>query len=335
MKSSKKSLIRDESGAVAVLISFLMILLLGCAALAVDLGHLYSVRQELRNAAEAGALAGSRALVPFINLAAPVPYWSNGEAVARQTVQGNKGDGALLTDCQVEMGFYNLSTKVLQSTAINPTNLDVAAVRVTVRKTAGQNGGPVPLAFAKVLGFNLADVSGQAMAMISGPSSIPAHGGMFPIAVAEALVQAHWDDNPAYRFKIGSDYHYDAEQAGQWTTFLVDENNVPYVRELMANGNPDRVNVGDHIWIEPGTKDTLFANAADYIGKTVILPVVHTDFDTHAWTPVLAFVPFYIEEATGGSGKYIAGHFVRDYIDNDARPGGVMYGDFAPPKLVQ
>ena len=39
-----------------------MLVFLGIAALAIDLSHLYVVRNELQNAADAGALAGARFL---------------------------------------------------------------------------------------------------------------------------------------------------------------------------------------------------------------------------------------------------------------------------------
>jgi hypothetical protein len=42
-----------------------MVVLIGCAALAIDLTHLYVARNELQNAADAGALAGARFL--FVN----------------------------------------------------------------------------------------------------------------------------------------------------------------------------------------------------------------------------------------------------------------------------
>jgi Flp pilus assembly protein TadG len=334
MRNRSRSFTSDDSGAVLVLGAILMVVFLGCAALAIDIGHLMVVKNELQNAADAGSHDGARALVPYINLAAPVPYWSNGQTVAEQSVKRNKSDGVLLTDCQVEVGYWNLTNGVLQPTNINPTNLDAPAVRVTVSRVAGQNSGAVLPFLGQVLGINFMNVSAHATSVISGSSAVNAHG-LFPLAVAQQLVIDHWDDCPAYKFRIGSDYHYEETEAGQWTTFLVDENNVPYVRKLMENGSPDKICIGDKIWIEPGTKDTLWAQCQDFVGKTVTLPVVKTDFSTHAYTPVLGFVPFYIEEAQGGSGKFIRGHFVRDHIDRDGAPGGPSYGNFSPPRVVQ
>ena len=54
--------LRDDSGAVAVIVAILVIALLGLAALAVDLGYFYNVRRALQAAADAGALAGAQEL---------------------------------------------------------------------------------------------------------------------------------------------------------------------------------------------------------------------------------------------------------------------------------
>ena len=50
-----------EAGQVIPMAAVMMVGLLGVAALAVDLGYLYVVRNELQNVSDAGALAGSSA----------------------------------------------------------------------------------------------------------------------------------------------------------------------------------------------------------------------------------------------------------------------------------
>ncbi len=52
----------DDQGAIIGVLAILMVVVLGFVALAVDIGHLYMVRNELQNAADAGALAGAREL---------------------------------------------------------------------------------------------------------------------------------------------------------------------------------------------------------------------------------------------------------------------------------
>lgn len=51
-----------ERGAVAVYTAIILTVLIGFGALAVDIGYLYGVKNELHNAADAGALAGASKL---------------------------------------------------------------------------------------------------------------------------------------------------------------------------------------------------------------------------------------------------------------------------------
>ena len=230
-------------------------------------------------------------------------------------------DGSLLTNCTVAAGYWDLTWSAsqkaaanLKSTGIVPGATDVAAVKVTVEKSSGKNGGPLTMLFAKVLGISTESLTVQAVAAMVPDlpiSSIPA-GDAFPMATPIAWVQLMWKpDANSDSFRIGSAYH--DPDGGQWTSFLTDANNVPTIRDLIDNGNPTPLKIGDQIWIEPGTKTTLYGDAATRIGDTVLLPVVGNDFDTHDDTPILAFVPFKITDAEGGSDKYIEGYFVPEY----------------------
>lgn len=58
----KKLLVNNERGATAVYAGLLLIFLLMVASLAIDVGHLYAVRNELHNGADAAALAGASML---------------------------------------------------------------------------------------------------------------------------------------------------------------------------------------------------------------------------------------------------------------------------------
>ena len=55
--------LRDESGAVAIIVALVMVALLSIVALVIDLGGLYDHDRELQTAADAAALAGAQANV--------------------------------------------------------------------------------------------------------------------------------------------------------------------------------------------------------------------------------------------------------------------------------
>jgi hypothetical protein len=325
MPKGMKGFVADQSGGMTVLVALLLVVLLTVSALAVDYGHMAWVQGELQKAADAGALAGARALAPYVGNPA-TPDWIAGQNKAAETARLNRADAQAITDCQVDYGFWNLSTKTLQPAGIVPTIADRPAIRVRIAKAAGHNGGPLRTLFAPIFGVNSRDLSAQAIAVISGPYNIPPHGGAFPMAMPQTLVDQYWNQDPPVSFQIGA-LNQDPD-SGQWTSFFSGANDVPTIRDLINNGNPSSLKIGDNIWIEPGTKTTLYDDAATKIGQTVIVPVVNADFSTHSFTPILGFVSFCIEDVAGGDDKYIQGHFVKNVTD-DAESGGPVYGTFA------
>lgn len=136
-------------------------------------------------------------------------------------------------------------------------------------------------------------------------------------------------------FTMASAYHAGPCVSMQWTSFQTDANDVPTVRNLLANGNPTQMNIGDNTWIEPGTKTTLFSSVP--YPADVLLPVV-VDLTTHAAVPIVAFAPFHIDSSTGGSCKCIQGHFITNYKANTGSAGagnGPYYGAYTPAMLAQ
>lgn len=339
-----QSFSRDDSGAMMVLTALLLVVLLGFVALAVDIGHLIVVKNELQNAADAGAMAGANSFAPFITANPPLPDWNSGYLAADSTTKANRTDNTLITDCRVEIGYFNLITRELQSTGIKPGPADVPAARVTVSRVEGQNTGPVLTWFARVLGIDIMNVSATAMAMISCPSAAPP-GSLFPVAMNVDFVRRYYDQNMANpdapeTFKIGSDYHYDDVEAGQWTSFFDVHNDTTTIRDLLYQGNPDPIRIGDlirvlaDIYIEPGTKTALYNDVKNFIGKNVWVPVVPVDFETHEWNRVLCYLPIHIVDAKGGNKKYIEAHFVKRAIFPSNDVGGPCYGGFSPPRML-
>ena len=129
----------NQDGAIGIVILLLLPILFGFAGLAVDMGHSYAVKSQLKNAADAGALSGARALVPYTGFPS-TPNWIGGQNKAPQTVELNRADNNQLTDSEVTYGYWSFTTSPpsLQSAGISPTLNDFPAVRVTVSKTAGK-----------------------------------------------------------------------------------------------------------------------------------------------------------------------------------------------------
>jgi Flp pilus assembly protein TadG len=358
MRHRSRSFSRDDSGAMMVLGGILMVVLLGFAALAIDIGHLCVVKNELQNAADAGSMAGANNLAPYLPTNPPTPDFDSAETVAREATNANQTDYTLITDPVVDVGYYNLGTKVLQPRTISPTILDVAAVKVKVSRVAGENGGAVLPFIARVLGIDFMNVSAQATSMLSCPSVAPP-GSLLPVAINQQVLPYLWnttdpnDTNLSQPFNIGSDYHYpDISEggdivAGEWTSFFDVANDSSTIKDLINNGNPDsialeqKIQCLDPTYVQPGTKTDIYtvlkskmqSNPANYI---YYLPVVKLDsLDTHSFDPVKCWIPVILLESVGNYQKYIRAQFVKRAHNNWNSAGGPCYGTFGTPKVVQ
>lgn len=352
-----RAFLASDGGNVAIPFAASLILLLGLAALVIDLGHAYVVRQEIQAATEAGASAGARALA-YNN--GDLDF-TNGKAVATSTVQGNYANGVLLSDfnsdssaTKVQAGYWDTSwTKDTAPANLNgyadpvgygkgtaggpPSATEYPAVKVVIAKTAGGTGSasPVNTFFASTLGVSSMAMHAQAVAILkrTGPSTAPPNS-CFPLATPAYWVNQYWNADPPVSFCIGSANL--TEDGGDWTTFLLQANGTKTIEDLVDAGNPTALSIGDQIWLTPGVRDAIYNYAYDSIGKTFLMAVVPQDYDSNTWAPVQGFAAFHIEDAQKGSNPYIKGHFVKDYVAPNVKPGGPYWGASAPQtKLVQ
>lgn len=341
---------RQERGTVAVLVVLLLPALLGAAAFAIDLAYVHVVRSEMQNDADTAALAGAHELV---DPATGAVRWSAAQARAQQSVPLNVAAGNPLSDAQVQTGYWNLTgTPVgLQPTTLVLTVWDAPAVAVTVRKAAGQNQGPVQTFFARLWQVMGVEQQVTAVAAPSSPGLIQP-GGLFPLAMAQCLYDNYWDRSvyppraridpstgKPYVFKIGSGYHYATCSSGEWSSLLDDKNDVNTIRQLIAHGNPVSLEMGQNIWIEPGSKATLYQTvqkcsaAGDRSCEYVVVPTV-TQTDNHALSPITGFACLHILDANNGQ-KYVLAEMSNRCSTSLAGGAGPNYGVLQPPSLVQ
>ena len=107
--SRLSAFLADQDGAIGIVIALLLPVLFGFAGLAVDIGHSYAVKSQLKNAADAGALSGARALVPYTGSPA-TPNWAEALSKAPEAVKLNRADNKQLTDCEVTYGYWSFTT---------------------------------------------------------------------------------------------------------------------------------------------------------------------------------------------------------------------------------
>ena len=134
---------RHRRGSYAIIVALLLIVLLGFAALAIDLSYLRLARLQAQNAADAGAHAALTEL-------RITRSEDSARARAAQIVNLNyiAGDLAVLDPAtDVVFGGWDFP-----SHSFNPSADFVNAVEVTVRREADSPGGSVPLMLAKIFG---------------------------------------------------------------------------------------------------------------------------------------------------------------------------------------
>lgn len=367
-----------EHGGMLVLIAGLLIVLTGFAVLAIDIGRVFIVRNEMQNVADAAALAGANCL-DRQNLAGSATNcssakatsinWTRASARATDYLGQNSADNVALSTSdsghQIEVGFWNVLNKAPSggtfSTTFSPlTTYDKPAVRVTVNKDAGMNGGPIRMLTAAMFGGSHVAMSAQAVAVISAPDLVPL-GSVIPQVINKCMYDKFWNSatgqpilytgTPAdpygistigqpWELRIGSAYHYDTCQSGQWTSFLLDLNSQSAVSNLITNGNPTPLNIGDQVWIEPGTKTASYYDLdAKYPtppgADVTVIVVDDSDLTNKGKAPIVAFAGFHISDVQGGSGKYIQGRFIPNFTTSGSSGIGPFYGTYTPPRLAQ
>lgn len=155
-----------ERGAVLFLVAAMVVVFLGVAALAVDLGAWYVARSDAQRAAEAGAHAGAS-----IFMASP-----GDEAGARAEAEQ----------------FAELNTVQWVTPDVFPDDdidviVDSQKVRVRVQRS-GERGNPLGTMFAKAMGINTVDIGAMAAAQVWPGISTDC---ILPFAVPDRW--AEWD----------------------------------------------------------------------------------------------------------------------------------------------
>jgi hypothetical protein len=239
---------------------------------------------------------------------------------------------------------------------MTPTVNDAPAVQVTVRKAEGQNSGPVRTFLAGILGTSTVPLQATAVAGVTSPGRASL---TFPVAMSQCMYQKFWNMSaqpPApvndpktgkpYVFKIGSLYHYDNCDSGQWTALNFSGKGANTIDQILAHDKelfdppPPMLSIGDTVFMDSGSKTSLYKaveqciKAKEYPCNTVVMPVLdQVVAGTNA--TITGFACLKILGAVGGNQK-----FIEVQMSNTCPPipsGGVgpNYGVISPPSLFK
>ena len=168
----------ERRGAIVPLAAFLMILLLGMLAFAIDIGYIATVKAELQNAADAAALAGAERLQSqFVQFYAPgqtnqagiFQYVTTNStdpnspiSTAQQFASYNQAGGVYLQvpDSDVSFQYYDGTTFQPASMTLFPNT-----ITVTTRRDATANS-PLSLFFGNIFGMSSSNITTTASATI-------------------------------------------------------------------------------------------------------------------------------------------------------------------------
>ena len=180
----------NSRGAVAVMVAIMLTVLLAMAAAALDIGHALVARNELQNSADAGALAGARALGILYEGMTPAAMGtyqlSGGDAATITTavqstavLNAAAGVNVTVNAGDVQIGLWNSATRTMTPTVNQPRS-----VRVITRRDGTANG-PISTFLAGVIGMTSMNVRAVATAELTAIGSTPPAALDLPVAISQ------------------------------------------------------------------------------------------------------------------------------------------------------
>jgi len=339
----------DQRGVVSILMALLLPVVVGLAAFVIDMPYLLMTRQELQNAADVAALSGASSLYRNGSL-----NWEEAAQAAQRSVGMNSVAGMPLTTATVSTGYWTITNGNTTQSLHLPSSgaSDAPAVRVSITKANGENGGGLMTVFARYWGIDALSATASAVAGRTSPSSI-APGYVFPMVVSQCLFDRYWNasaDPPGpaldpltrqpYVFKIP--LSFGTCNSGDWSSLdlaTTSGNSTDVIRSLVATLNTHVLSIGDSVWVKPGTANSLYTTANDCSAagsKTcewALVPVVANQYVPNALNTIQAFACVHILRAVGSSGKYVEVQMGNRCNPAAASGSGSGYGVLSSPKL--
>lgn len=293
----------DQRGAVAIIVGICMLMFLGFAALALDLGHLFVARNELQNAADAGALAGAHNLYLYNedDVAVSINEGANQAAINSATANLSEKVAVEVNDGDVQRGHYCFATETFTpSNSLDPVDLwDVTwdeldanpnfinAVRVVARR----DETPVAAFFAGIFGdqYNSFKKSAEAIAYIGFAGNLQKFDVDQPIVICSDALRIAGEYSCGIGRMINSGPDLTTNETGGWTSYNQDDpcsggTNANEVKTLVCGeGNPEPIMLGRPIATIGGEVQSAFKKMYDCW-------VAHSANKTQPWELTLPVV---------------------------------------------
>jgi hypothetical protein len=251
---------KDQRGVTVVIVALLFLVFIGFTAVAIDVGHLFIVRNELQNAADAGCLAGGRFLYRDDGLAVN----ENSNQIAYQAAMANKSDKTPVdvhwtggNTGDVERGHWSFATRTFTPTDLTqPVNLwdvpaeeldansaFVNALRVKTRREDTTSAS----FFARIFGYENFSLSREAIAYIGFAGTLAPGEADQPIAICKESLLVNGQYTCSTGRMITNHEVVAGQESGGWTDFNQDSPcstgvNAETLRSFICGGgNPDPI----------------------------------------------------------------------------------------------
>lgn len=317
--------VSDERGAIAVIVAFALVALLGFGAVVVDVGALYQERRELQNGADAAALAVAKDC-------AGVGCGAH-TATADEYADLNADDAE--TDVAEVCGLAVGLTPCLDPPSGLPDVVSYVRVRTSTRN-AETGGDEVRFGLARVLGFEGRTV--RALATVAwGP---PSPAGMTSPPLIFSMCEFHEAVGGAAGVAQLPYYPDEDPTTGPLHTIFFHGT----AQEGSCPAGPSGSDLpGGFGWLEsegcvsqPYTVTNSDGTEETWVGDKTGVPVP-SDCDPDSWhdgdDPIVMTIPFFDETngLNGTNGEYRIAGFASIYVTGFKFPGGKWPSNFSCP----
>jgi Flp pilus assembly protein TadG len=202
---------KDQSGISVILVAMLLTVLVGFVAFAIDIGYTYVARNQVQNAADAGALAGARFLIKAdgtINGLNDAVTGPSANQIAYNTATANTSTGNPVTvnwtvdtnGLEVQRGHWSFSTSQFTANAnltqtsnmfLPGPGLDIDPNFINAVKVVTHNT-QIPSIFGRIFGWSNYQTSADAVAYLGFGSRFQPGDFDQPIAICSRSIG---DDN--------------------------------------------------------------------------------------------------------------------------------------------
>ena len=222
-----RSFRKEDRGATALMVAVILVVLIGIAALAIDIGYAMLTRTQLQNVADSAALAATRNLGHIYEglsvedqrqfVATPQDLKPAANLIAQENEAG--GSPIAINYDDIIVGRWNSVSRLLTPTMSTPD-----AIRVTARRDASANG-PISTFFARIFDIDTIPLTATATAALTSQRAGKAY---FPVGISKYRFTTSYCSEGIKLYPTG-----DPASCAGWHTFYEDPSNAATLKRVL------------------------------------------------------------------------------------------------------